>query len=95
MLPALRSPAVPRSTWSTVSTMYTAVTATIATVSHFWSVMIASKPRMPAATITAATSRNATTLVRSPSPQPSRPNTVAVAKVASDTRTVSQPTRSR
>ncbi len=42
--------------------------------------MIASKPRMPAATITPATTRNATTLVRLPSPQPSRPNTVAVAK---------------
>ena len=57
--------------------------------------MIASNPRMPAATITPATTRNATTLVRLPSPQPRRPNTVAVAKVARETSTVSQPTSSR
>ena len=69
--------------------------AIIAIVSHFWSRMIASKPRMPAATMTPATTRNATTLVRLPSPQPSRAKTVAVANVASDTRTVSQPTSSR
>ena len=82
-------------TWSKVSAMYSRVTTIIATVSHFWSLMIASKPRMPAATITAATTRKATTLVRLPSPQPSRPNTVAVANVASETSTVSQPTSSR
>ena len=57
--------------------------------------MIASKPSTPAATITPATTTNATTFVESPDDQPSRSKTVAVARVASETSTVSQPTSSR
>jgi hypothetical protein len=57
--------------------------------------MIASNPRQPATTITAATTRNATTFVGVPAAQPSRPKTVAVASVASVTSTVSQPTSRR
>ena len=67
----------------------------IAMVSHFWIFMIATKPSTPAATITPATTTNAATFVESPDAQPSRSNTVAVASVASETRTVSQPTSSR
>ena len=67
----------------------------VKTVSHFCSFMIASKPRMPAPTMIAATTRKAITLVRLPSLHPSRPKTVAVASVASATSTISQPTSSR
>src|SRR3954447_750064 len=54
--------------------------------------MIRWKPRMPPATTSAATASRATTLVAVPPPQPSWVNTVAVASVASETSTVSQPT---
>ena len=72
-----------------------AVAMTRAIVSHRWIFMIASKPRIPAATITQATTTNAITFVASPDAQPRRSKTVAVASVESVTRTVSQPTRSR
>ena len=54
--------------------------------------MITSKPRTPPATTRAATTSRATTLVAVPPLQPSWVNTVDVARVASETRTVSQPT---
>ena len=61
-------------------------------VSQRWIRMIASKPRIPAPTIAAATTMNATTLTPSPLLHPSCSNTVATALVDSATRTVSQPT---
>ena len=54
--------------------------------------MISPKPMTPPATISAAMSTRAIAFVASPPPQPSRSKTVAVANVASTTRTVSQPT---
>ena len=63
-----------------------------AIVRYFWSRMIRSKPMIPASTITAATTTNATILVVLPWLQPSRSKTVAVASVERATSTVSQPT---
>src|SRR3954467_3713169 len=54
--------------------------------------MIGSKPSTPPATTRAATTSNETTLVAVPPPQPSSVKTVAVASVASEVSTVSQPT---
>src|SRR5215211_3542858 len=54
--------------------------------------MIRSKPSTPPATTRAATTSRATTWVAVPPPQPSWVKTVAVASVASEVRTVSQPT---
>src|SRR3954464_12725814 len=53
-----------------------------------------SNPSTPAATTTAATTRNAMTFVALPPPAPSRSKTVAVASVASAVSAVSHPTRS-
>ena len=57
--------------------------------------MIASKPRIPAPTIAAATTRNATIFTPLPLLQPSWEKTVATALVDSATSTVSQPTSRR
>jgi hypothetical protein len=54
--------------------------------------MIRSNPSTPQATISTPTTISATTLVRSPPPQPRRSKTVAVASVARIVSTVSQPT---
>jgi hypothetical protein len=54
--------------------------------------MIRSKPSTPPATTRAATTSSATTLVVVPPLHPSWVNTVEVARVASETSTVSQPT---
>src|SRR4051794_1107735 len=74
------------------STRYTTVSTPVTTVIHVCMRMIRWKPRMPPATTSAATTSSATTLVAVPPPQPSWVNTVAVASVASETSTVSQPT---
>ena len=66
----------------------------VASVIQVCSRMMTSKPRMPAATTSAAVTTKPSTFVASPPPQPSSPNTVAVPREASDTRTVSQPTSS-
>jgi hypothetical protein len=66
----------------------------IAMVRYFWSRMIRSKPMIPASTMIAATTTNATTLVPLPCAQPRRSKTVAVASVDSATSTVSHPTSS-
>ena len=62
---------------------------------YFWSFMMASKPRKPAATITAAITTKAITLVSVPSLQRRRTKMVSTAKMASTMVTVSQPTNSR
>src|SRR3954451_4097383 len=54
--------------------------------------MMTSKPRMPPPTTRAATTSRATSFVAVPPLQPSWSNTCAVAKVASETSAVSQPT---
>src|SRR5688500_5257027 len=54
--------------------------------------MITSKPSTPAPTTSPATTTRATTWVPTPPPAQSRSTTVAVARVAVITRTVSQPT---
>src|SRR5215217_6518130 len=54
--------------------------------------MIRSKPSTPPITTSAATTSSATTLVAVPPLQPSWVKTVDVARVASETSTVSQPT---
>ena len=54
--------------------------------------MITSNPSTPPRTTSAATTTSATTFVAVPPPQPSWVKTVEVARVASETSTVSQPT---
>jgi len=54
--------------------------------------MMTSKPSTPPATTSAATTRRATSLVAVPPLQPSWSKTCAVARVASETSAVSQPT---
>jgi hypothetical protein len=54
--------------------------------------MMKSKPITPPTIVTPATTTMASTLVPVPPPQPSRSSTVAVARVARMTSTVSQPT---
>ena len=61
-------------------------------MSQVCSLMIASKPLIPATTMTAATITNAITLIGVPCAQPSRSKTVATASVESETRMISQPT---
>src|SRR6478672_8268582 len=82
-----------QSTSSSVSAMKPMVSTIVAMVIHACSRMITSKPRTPAVTTRAAVTRKPSTLVASPPPQPSSPKTVAVPSDASDTSTVSQPTR--
>jgi hypothetical protein len=79
--------------WPAVSSTYPTVKTVSATVRKVCSRMITLKPKMPEKTTTPATTRKAMILVASPPPQPNLAKTVAVASVASETRTVSQPTR--
>ena len=69
--------------------MYPTVTITIEVGEPLCNRITVSKPSTPPNTMIAATTTNATILVASPSPQPSRPKTVAVANVASATKAVS------
>src|SRR4051794_238885 len=71
---------------------YTTVSTPVTTVITVCMRMIRSKPSTPPATTRAATTSSATTWVAVPPPQPSSVNTVAVASVASEVSTVSQPT---
>src|SRR5690348_17098519 len=71
---------------------YTTVSAAVRTVIQVCSRMMNSKPSTPAMIVTPATTTIATILVPVPPPQPSRSSTVAVARVARMTSTVSQPT---
>src|SRR3954462_12515260 len=71
---------------------YTTVRIAVTTVMMVCSRITTANPATPASTVIAETTTSATTFVPVPPPQPSRVNTVAVASVASTTRTVSQPT---
>ncbi len=77
---------------SATSAMNTTVDTPVTMVIQVCSRMIRSKPITPPKMVSATTMISATTLVPVPPPQPSRPNTVAVASVARMTSTVSQPT---
>src|SRR5438270_5819175 len=83
----------PQLMWPRVSATYPTVRTASAIVRISCTRMITLKPKTPENTTTAAMTMNATIFVPSPPPQPRRSNTVAVASVASDTSTVSQPTR--
>src|SRR5690349_17838636 len=90
--PLGRLDAVDQWMWSRVSSTYPTVAMASTMVSQVCSLMIASKPLIPATTITAATTTNATTLTGVPCAQPSRSNTVVTASVDKETRMISQPT---
>src|ERR1051326_1198373 len=77
---------------SATSAMNTTVATPVTMVIQVCMRMIRSKPITPPKMVSATTTISAITLVAVPPPQPSRPNTVAVASVARITRTVSQPT---
>src|SRR5580700_7941916 len=78
--------------WSATSAMNTTVATPVTMVIRVCIRMIRSKPITPPKMVSATTMISATTLVPLPPPQPNWWNTVAVARVARMTSTVSQPT---
>src|SRR6478609_3438794 len=80
------------SMWSRTSSTYPTVRTAVTTVMTVCIRMMRSNPKTPPAMMSAATTTSATTCTPVPPPQPSASTTVAVARVASAVRIVSQPT---